>query len=375
MTLETNTSQRVIDQVEDITPAWLTSVLSKPYLKEREQVIECTANQIAIGEGFSGRLYRLCLTFRTRKPSTLIAKLATDYAPIKQAMGPQTLYREARFYKEIAPHVDIDIPEVYYSAYGDNKLVILMEDLGDIGLGSAGLSASVKETRHAFAAIARFHTMWWNHDITKEDWLAPAAGTLDKQELSEALGASLKKYSDQFPYLAKCMEAYLKHVPNMPLDVVQQPPLTLIHGDFHRKNVHFRDGKSPLIFDWQIVEVNTPITDIANWLLMYLTTKDRRKHEVKLLRHYYSNLGKECKKTYSFKQLKSDYRKALMLATVRMYLVLEMVDLDIEGGDTVAPLLLDRIEYAAKDYKLLNVYRSLGVVFWIMRMQKRFAKQ
>ena len=128
-----------------------------------------------------------------------------------------------------------------------------------------------------------------------------------------------------------------------------------------------------MIFDWQIVEVNTPITDIANWLLMYLTTKDRRKHEIKLLRHYYSNLGNECKRTYSFKRLKADYRKALMLATVRMYLVLEMVDLDIEGGDTVAPILLDRIEHAAKDYKLLNVYRSLGVVFWIMRMQKRFA--
>jgi aminoglycoside/choline kinase family phosphotransferase len=368
MESKTNTSAGVIARIEQISPSWLTTVLGEDLLAENDRVTSCQATQIAIGEGFAGRLYRLFLTFDKGSPSTLIAKLATDNDSMKDAINTDDLYREARFYEQIAPQVGIEIPKVYHSAYGDNELVIIMEDLGEIELGAAGLGAEPAQTERAFSAIAKFHTQWWNHEVTNKTWLAPAAETLDPDELARGLEVSRQKYGDQYPYLAKCVSVFLKHLPNLPLGMAKPPPLTLVHGDFHRKNVHFRTDGSPVIFDWQAVETNAPVTDVTNWLLTNLSVEDRRTHEFRLLKHYHASLGKECSANYSFRKLKADYRQALVSAAVRMYYILELVDLDIEGGDDLAPVYLERIEQAAKDHKLLVIFRALGILVLMTRL-------
>lgn len=372
MNMIVNVEPCVIARVDQITPAWLTDALRQTFLDANERVVRCKAVQIGIGEGFAGRLYRLSVTFDKRKPVSLIAKLASDDPSLKNVVAIENVYREARFYKEIAPRIDVATPKVFYANYGDEELVIIMEDLGEIDLGSAGLMASVAETKVAFSTIAKFHVRWWNHDITREDWLAPAGDSLEKEELDRALRVSLDKYGDQFPYLGECIEIFLKHLPKIPMVIAKKPPLTLIHGDFHRKNLHFKKDGSVTIFDWQVVEANTPVTDIANWLLMYLSVEDRRTHEVKLLRHYYKSLGRKCRRKYKFRQLKSDYRQALIPAIIRMFMVLEMIDLDIEGGDKVAPVLLGRIEEAAMDHKMLDMFKSMWVLVWITRIQRVF---
>ena len=364
-----HTHAEVIARIEQITPAWLTTVLSEDYLAEKGHIVSCEATQIAIGEGFAGRLYRLSLTFHKGSPSTLIAKLATDYGPLKDAMSADELYREARFYEQIAPQVGIEIPKVYYAAYGDDELVILMEDLGEIELGTDGLGADLAQTERAFAAIAQFHTQWWNHEVTDKTWLAAAAESTAVNELARGLEVSLEKYGDQYPYLARCVSVFLKHLPNLPMDLAKPPPLTLIHGDFHRKNVHFRDDGSLVIFDWQAVETNAPVTDATNWLLMNLSVEDRRAHEFRLLEHYHSSLGTECTANYSLRRLKADYRQALVSAAIRMYYILELVDLDVEGGDDLAPVYLERIEQAARDHKLLIIFRALGILVLVTRLQ------
>jgi hypothetical protein len=367
--MESNTSATVIARVEQISPSWLTTVLAEQYLDRNDRVASCQATRIAVGEGFAGRLYRLFLTFDIAPPSTLIAKLANDDAQMNDAIGPDQLYREARFYEQIAPQLGIEIPKVYFSAYGDDELTIIMEDLGEIELGVEGLTADLTQTERALSAIAKFHTQWWNHEVTNESWLASATDSVDPEELARGLEASRRKYDDQYPYLAKCVSVFLKHLPKLPLAIAKPPPLTLIHGDFHRKNVHFRTDGSLVIFDWQAVETNAPVTDVANWFLTNLSVEDRQTHEFRLLKYYHSSLGKECSANYSFRKLKADYRQALLSAAVRMYYILELVDLDVDGGDELAPVYLARIEQAAKDHKLLTIFRALGILVLMTRLQ------
>lgn len=375
MNVETLIPVPVIANIEQATQTWLTAVLRESFLGKNDYVVRSKAVQIAIGEGFSGRLYRLSLTFDKAAPSSVIVKLATDDAQLKAITAPDNLYREARFYEQLAPVSGIDTPKVYYVSYGDGELVIIMEDLGDLELGSSGLTATPRQTTKAFSAIAKFHTRWWNHEILDEDWLKPAGDTLEKEELTRALNASLEKYGEQFPYLGKCMETFLKYLPKMPMVMTKKPPLTLIHGDFHRKNIHFRNNGSPLIFDWQVVETNKPVTDIANWLLMYLSTEDRRAHEVKLLRHYYKSLGRKCRRGYSFRKLKADYREALVPAIVRMLLLYEVIDLDTTKGQDLVALHLGRIEKTAQDHKALTMFKSMWILIWIARFQNRGNKK
>lgn len=372
MGVESASPVRVVTGIEQITSSWLTFALRDNYLAENDSVVSCEGVQIAIGEGFAGRLYRLHLTFAKGSPATLIAKIATDHAPIKKILNRDMLYREVRFYQQIAPLVTVDIPKVYYTAYGDDELVIIMEDLGEIELGSEVLEATVDETEKAFASIAQFHSQWWNHKIIQEDWVAPVTDTVDREEIARALEASLAKHGDRFPYLSRCMTIFLKWLPKMPDELPQPWPLTLIHGDFHRKNVHYRDDGVVVIFDWQVLEKNTPITDIANWLLGNLSIENRQGHEVRLLRHYYDSLAKECTRHYSFRKLKADYRQALVITAVRFFAILELVDLDVEGGENMSLVLLERIEQAAKDHRLLILFRFLGLILSLMRLQNLF---
>jgi thiamine kinase-like enzyme len=372
MSVESNVQRSLVTEIDQITPTWLTSILNGSYLAGSDSVVSCDGNQIAVGEGFAGRLFRLHLTFNEAPPATLIAKMATNHEPLKKILNEKMVYREAHFYERIASLVSIDIPKVYYTAYGDGELIIIMEDLGEIELGTDVMEATVQETEKALASIAQFHTQWWNHEMIDKEWVAPVNDSVDRDEITRALEASLVKHGDSFPYLAKCMRVFLKKFPKMPEEIPQAWPVTLIHGDFHRKNVHFRDDGSVIIFDWQVIERNTPITDIANWLLANLKIEDRQTHEYRLLRHYYDSLSEECASEYSFRKLKADYRQALVLIAVRLFAVLELVDLDIEGGEEFSLVVLERMEQAAKDHRLLIMFRSLGLIILLLRIQNLF---
>jgi len=369
---ELSNTGSVVTEINQITPAWLNAILTDNFLAENDSVVSCNGIQIAVGEGFAGRLYRLHLTFEAAQPTTLIAKIASDHEPIKTLLNKDLLYREVRFYEEMAPLVNIEIPKVYYTAYGDDELVIIMEDLGEIELGNEVLEATINETEKAFASIAQFHSQWWNHEMIEQGWVSPVNDTVDREEITRALEASLVKYGDRYPYLSRCIKIFIKKFPKLPEELPQPWPLTLVHGDFHRKNIHFREDGSTVIFDWQVVEKNTPITDIANWLLGNLNVKDRKAHEYRLLRHYYDSLEKECSGNYSFRKLKADYRQALVIATVRFFAVLELVDLDIEGGENLSLMLVERVEQAAKDHKLLILFRSLDLILFWLRIQNLF---
>jgi len=53
-----------------------------------------------------------------------------------------------------------------------------------------------------------------------------------------------------------------------------------------------------------------------------------------------------------------------------MCYILELVDLDVEGGEDVARVYLARIEQAAKDQKLLVIFRALGILVLMTRLQQ-----
>jgi len=310
-----------------------------------------------------------CISFEKRDKTTLIVKLASDYVPLKETMNEQMRYREARFYRDIAPLLTINVPEAYYSAWAGEDIVIIMADLGDITIGDEGMEASVAETEKVLTAIAKFHSQWWNHKVTKESWLSPAAESLDREKMVTSLEASLLNYGEQYPYMAKCVEQFLKHLPNLPDEMEKPNHLSLVHGDFHRKNVHFRDDGSLVLFDWQVVEASLPVVDIANWLLQYISIESRRGHEDRLLQHYYAELSDVVKAQYSFRNLKSDYANVLPLIVMRMYYILDIVDLDVVGGEDMPKILMPRLEEAAKDNRLLLKFRFLPLLIWSIRVR------
>ena len=97
-----------------------------------------------------------------------------------------------------------------------------------------------------------------------------------------------------------------------------EPPRTLIHNDVQADNLLVgADGELALI-DWQLTTGARPALDLARFLVGYLDTPERRRHENRLLEVYYSLLTERGVTGYALKHCWDDYRVALVLTASRL---------------------------------------------------------
>jgi aminoglycoside phosphotransferase (APT) family kinase protein len=87
----------------------------------------------------------------------------------------------------------------------------------------------------------------------------------------------------------------------------------------------WRDGScrslghlSLAVVDWQLTTAGRPASDLARFLIGYLDTAARRRHENQLLDMYHSVLTECGVASYSMEQCWDDYRMVLVLAASRL---------------------------------------------------------
>jgi Protein of unknown function (DUF1679) len=99
-----------------------------------------------------------------------------------------------------------------------------------------------------------------------------------------------------------------------------EPPRTLIHNDVQGDNLLVaKDGEPSLaVVDWQLTTAARAASDLARFLVGYLDTTERRRHENRLLDMYHSVLIECGVAGYSTKQCWDDYCMALVLAASRL---------------------------------------------------------
>src|ERR1700712_882838 len=111
-----------------ITPGWLTAALSA-----RVPGVRVASVDVLHERGSTNHHVRLGITYDEPAglPDTMFAKMASLDEAHRIAIGSTGMgTREARFYDELAPSLDMRIPTSYFAAAGDNgAFLILLEDL------------------------------------------------------------------------------------------------------------------------------------------------------------------------------------------------------------------------------------------------------
>lgn len=88
-------------------------------------------------------------------------------------------------------------------------------------------------------------------------------------------------------------------------------PVIVQHGDYRLDNMLF-DDSSPMtvtVFDWQTTRVGPPLVDAGFYLGGCLSTDDRRKHEMALLRDYHGRLLAAGVTGYPWEECRRDYAR------------------------------------------------------------------
>lgn len=270
---------------DDITPPWLSGVLA-----ERYPGVDVEAIAVIHRAQVTNAHARLRVTYRNRAgaPDTMFCKLApTDdrrQAIIATGMGQ----REARFYAELAPLLDIRVPAVHAALTDDSGLfAIFLEDLVETGCrvsdGTWGISADA--ARRLIGELAAMHIRFEDPARRRAEapWVTvnrPNPG-YGQQMLRYGIDHHRDRLSDDFVTVAELCIARHDELQRL----WHEGPQTIIHGDDHIGNV-FLDGDRAGLLDWGIININTPMRELAYLLTMAMNPDERRRAEVELLRDY-----------------------------------------------------------------------------------------
>ena len=277
-------------QPEDITADWLAEKVGAP-------VTDFQLEQIGVGVGLLGRLYRVTLTGDATTPSTVVAKFPTlDEGARANVTTPLGFYaNEINFYNEAAALTPIVTAKAYAAEFDDGSgdFVLLIEDLCDRRSADQNVGCAVADAEVAVDALATMHAHWWNSDFAEMPWVKRYTEPPYPQVLQgmfmqswpiavEALGGampdSIRAFGDRFPELIPWF-----------LSEASQPPHTLCHGDFRLDNLFFAEQptQAPVtVLDWQICFRGNGAYDLAYFVSQSLSTDDRRSSEKSLIDQY-----------------------------------------------------------------------------------------
>ncbi|NHV25875.1 phosphotransferase [Burkholderia sp. D-99] len=290
----------LVTDAAHLTPAWIESVLRYRGLLDAGTVADVRI--MPVGNGMLGSNLRLELQYSgasSSAPRTLVAKLPATNSVSRETGARSRLYlREIRFYQEIAPFVDVGLPNVLYADISEDMrdFCLLFEDLAPAVGGDQLQGCTVEQAMHALDAAAALHgPQWGKAELATHVWLdrnmhVPGYA----KHYAKCVQAFAERYAGQLEgevidaalHLGKRIDAYF---------AMQQAPWTITHGDFRLDNMLFdaKGGRLPVaVLDWQTVQLGPGMTDVSYFLGSGLTTALRREHERDLVQRYHQSLSR-----------------------------------------------------------------------------------
>jgi aminoglycoside/choline kinase family phosphotransferase len=287
---ETQASAALPVEVEDLTPAWLSSVLG-------HEVREATV--LDRSTGTTGRA-RLALHGDPALPTSVFVKLP-PFDEQQRAFVDATRMgvTEARFYRDLASESPVRVPQVWYAALDGPGYVMVLEDLVASGCtfpspDDGDIAARAGDVVENLAAL---HARYWESDRFGAgrdlEWLAKrgmGGGDGGRQFIRRAvdvLGGRLgDDLDDPFHRIA---ELYLGRTG----DIVQlwhDGPGTVIHGDPHVGNLFVdADGRTGFL-DWAVICRAPGLRDVAYTMCSSVPSDVREAIEREVVERYCDRL-------------------------------------------------------------------------------------
>ena len=260
---------------------------------------------------------------------------------------------EARFYRDLAPRLEVRRPRVAYVAIspGEDAAIIVMEDI----VATGGLFMNPHRTfpvdvaRDSVSQLARLHGSTWGlASLGDIAWLgatrSPVGGMYTAAMLQDLLDDGR---ADGFPpelrsgeHLAAALEIQST-----------RPDTCVLHGDPHTGNLYLDAADRACLFDWEVVQRGNWSQDVAYHLATVCSIDDRRAHEHDLIRLYLHQLAEHGGATIDFEEGWELYRRSFA------YGYLLWVITQIRGRDEVLAHM-PRLATAIHDH---DMYHLLGV--------------
>ncbi|MGH3142254.1 MAG: phosphotransferase [Gaiellales bacterium] len=345
-------SQRIPETPEDVTPEWLTAVLTEAGVLRAGRVIAGPWERVGVEYGFTGLVGRVELRYQDEwgtPPSSLVVKLpmakcdtVSGHRAVQERDSAlmrryyERCVRELRFYREIGVSF---APRMYYSAADEaqQRVVLLLEDLSDGRQGDVLEGCSIEDARLVIDQLAPFHARWWGDRAPVSGFAVAGRDPTERQE--RYIGQHdlfVERYGDRLPPgIADVLEGLRSRLANV-ASALHARQKTLIHADLHLDNMLFDargDGRSVTVLDWQTVSIGSPAWDVALFLFGSLSVEDRHTAESELFDRYIGLLAAHGVRGYASEDLRLECGLAVLLVLAGTVGWLATVDRDATGRE------------------------------------------
>jgi len=340
----------------DLTPEWLTSVLSASGALDAGASVQ-SLSFAPVGTGQMADTVRLTLTFDPpgAGPPSLIAKFASEDDTSRTTGLVLRAYEiEVCFYDAVAGRVGTRVPRGYFGWHDPDTgwFVLLLEDVTGAVQGEQLEGCGPEVAAAALGEMAALHgPVWESPDLGALSWLnrsSPESNALMEAVVTPLFPGFVDRYGDRIEtsHLALC-ERFVAGLGGW-LDSLSGPR-TATHGDFRLDNLLFRPGDPhPWVVDWQTASWGMGASDVSYFVGGSLTVADRRAHEHDLLLAYHRALEEQGVVGYRFAQLEDDYRLTCF-GGLLMEIAASMLVKRTDRGDAMFVTSLERHAQQAID--------------------------
>ena len=364
-----------ITTLEEATPEWLTDALTDT-LPVGTRVTHVDAERIGEQVGIASALYRMKLTYSSKAtgPTTLILKLNLQEGAIHDIIANRNLeVREGLFYELLGEHVNVRIAKAHFVAHeaSSNRLTLILEDFEPARLYGLDPYVSLTDAEAVIETIAKHHANFWNSPVIRTPAFAPVTDSPNRNEDARKIAEGLAVIKEMAPatlYLQQCIETVLTFVADVPEKVEVPRPYTLLHGDFHRNNIAFKDDDNEvLLFDWQLTEYGAPAQDLANFMFTSMSMETIREHMPLLLDRYWQQL-KDQGIRYGRRRLNRDLRLGIALLISKVSVLMGAIRDDVPSMFNNKEFLIHADELA-QHYNIRQTMSLFPLVIRLMRLQ------
>lgn len=317
---ESGAARHVPSSPADLTPEWLSSVLST---EDRPvSISEVALEPIGVGIGIMSLLFRVTPTYSEGEgPASLVAKIEPPYEQVRMIAAGYRFYEtEVAMYRELSGELGLRPPELYYAAHDpdSDEFVILMEDLGHLRTCDQLDGCPIGDARAIVEHLARHHAHWWEDPRLSESYVpkfsAPPYPQFNGQAGEQSWPIAFERFGDLMPERIRALGSRWPEVGPPLLEDIANHALTLCHGDVRLDNVFFHDDDASTvsIVDWAIASAATGTSDLGYFMSQSLTVEDRRAHEQELTQLYYDTLVENGVRDYTFEEFWLGYRRAIL---------------------------------------------------------------
>jgi Ecdysteroid kinase-like family len=325
----------IIRAISQITPEWLTEVLSQNNTLTAGKV---ESVQISEGESMTAKLAYLRLTFSGEAAKSTPAKLILKMPKLVDWMKEECEH-EVKIYQAFAVF-GAPVPSLVgcFSAEFDSEgglSHLLLEDISErhsIMLERDEVIAGrvPEQTRldEALDCLAKFHAFWWEHPnlgegvFARHYWLKDEASfNALFEKRNRELGLFVDKVGANFsPELIILYKETLAEFPALYRRYIKErlakrENVTLVHGDCYLNQFFCpkQTGTYPAyLLDMQSISAYFPADDLAHMLAAFWTVEQRKSVEEVSLRFYHQCLQAYGVKTYTWENLLQDYKLSII---------------------------------------------------------------